>query len=99
MVADISACLLQLSAANFWAEMADPSSPYRPYLEALPSPDEMMCPLVMMPPEYRSLLANENAVSHSAANHWSLFLTNFVDRSVFQVVGGRSDWRSQCWSK
>jgi hypothetical protein len=62
--------LLQLSAANFWAEMADPSSPYRPYLDALPSPDEMMCPLVMMPPEYGPLLANENAVSNKPLSRW-----------------------------
>lgn len=55
--------LLQLAAANFWAELDDASSPYRPYLDALPSPGEMMCPLVMMPTEYHSLLANHKAVS------------------------------------
>jgi hypothetical protein len=55
--------MLQLAAANFWAEISDATSPFRPYLDALPSPDEMMCPLVMMPPEYCPLLANEHAVS------------------------------------
>lgn len=54
---------LQLAAANLWAEIDDKDSLWRPYLDALPSEDEMVCPLVFMPPEYLPLLANDKAVS------------------------------------
>lgn len=58
----------QLAAANFWAEMDDAASPYRPYLDALPTPEEMVCPLVQLPQEYYPLLASAYGVSvdHSA---------------------------------
>lgn len=53
----------QLAAANFWAEIDNVNSPYRPYLDALPAPDEAMCPLVSMPREYFHLMQSDAAVS------------------------------------
>jgi hypothetical protein len=58
-------CVLQLAAANLWAEIDNVHSPYHPYLAALPSEDELLCPLVHMPPEYLPLLASHAAVSNT----------------------------------
>jgi hypothetical protein len=58
---------MQVAAANFWAEIDNPDSPWHPYLDALPSQDELVCPLVSMPREYQHLLQNEEAVS----GHWA----------------------------
>jgi hypothetical protein len=53
---------MQMAAAIFAAEMESHDSPHRPYFDALPSPDELLCPLISLPAEYLHLLQSPKAV-------------------------------------
>jgi hypothetical protein len=57
----VDACL-QGAAAMFAANLELPDSPHRPYFDALPSQDEVMCPLIYLPAEYLHLLQSPKAV-------------------------------------
>lgn len=55
--------LLQFGAVNLALQLSDPHSFWRPFLDALPSPDELLCPLVSMPHTYLPLLSSKPLVS------------------------------------
>lgn len=60
------ALVLQVAAANLALELPDPQSPWRAYWDALPTAEELLCPLVSLPTAYLPLLNSQPLVSSLA---------------------------------